>query len=53
MKLNNIICIIFDIPGLVEKIDLFSVAEIKKMVEKEEKFTPHFLTVFKTILEKT
>jgi len=36
----------------IEKVDFFSLTEIKKMIKNEKKFTPYFLAVFKTYLEK-
>jgi len=36
----------------IEKIDFFTIAKIKKMIQSGEKFTPHFLAVFEAFLEK-
>lgn len=36
----------------IKKIDFFSISEIKEMIKRGEKFTPQFLVVFKTYLEK-
>jgi len=36
----------------IEKIDFFSISKIKKMIKNGEKFTPHFLVVFKTYLKE-